>query len=179
MADGPMQEPNGAGGGFGGFRGDFGDDGDGEFHVSLEIEVRLDLETSELGSVAAQFADGLRDRLNAWYQQEVAPADGFPPTHDQLSVELIEVRPGSVIARLRVSLSVWGGRAWKAMQALAVLITLTGAVPDSDPPSKTEAAAGFEVLVIKQCEITGEQMTGKKPVVTPIGPSDTKPVMKS
>ena len=50
MADVPMQEPNGAGGGFGGFRGDFGDDGDGEFHVSLEIEVRLDLETSELGS---------------------------------------------------------------------------------------------------------------------------------
>ncbi|WP_439635008.1 hypothetical protein [Oceanicaulis sp.] len=179
MADIPMHEPNGAGGGFGGFHGDFGDDGDGEFQVSLEIEVTLDLETTELDSVAAVFADGLRERLNAWYQQEVAPADDLTPMIDHLTVELIEVRPGSVIARLRVSLGVWGGRAWKAMQALAVLITLTGAVPEGAPPTKTEAAAGFEVLVIKQCEITGEQMTGKKPVVTPMGPSDTKPVMKS
>ena len=178
MADVPMQEPNGAGGGYGGSPTGYGDDGDGEFHVSLEVEVRLDLETGELDAVAAQFADGLRDRLNAWYQQQVASEEGFPPTHDQFSVQLIEVRPGSVIARLRVSLSVWGGRVWKVMQALAVLITLTGAVPDSDPPSKMEAAEGFQELVIKQCEITGLEMTGKKPSVTPLGSSDTKPVMK-
>lgn len=183
MADAPMEHSGGSGGGFGRH---FDDSGDGEFEVSLELEVRLDAQAVDLEAYANQFCEAVRRSLDFWLADQEGVTSSSVATaafaQHELTVECLEVRAGSIIAKLRVSLRAWGKRAERFIILLAAISTISLAVDARQQHHETDrdkAVVGFEQFVIKTAEEVGEGMTGKKPQVTLSGPSDTKPVMKS
>lgn len=185
MVDYSLPQSNGSGGGN---RLWIDEGGDDEFEMRLELEVRLDAQTDDPQAYAETFRQMIRPRLEAWLHEALSTQDEwwsgaseleFDSQHE-LSVELLEARAGSVIMRIGIRLKAVGKAVVQVVNVLAAAVTLMGAAADRLPDSDREkAAAGFEVVVIEQCEALGETLTGKKPQVTSVGPSDTKPLIKS
>ena len=186
MVDYSLPHSNGSGDGGGRLWIDEG--GDDEFEMRIELEVRLDAQTDDPQTYAERFCQLIRPRLEAWLHEALSTHDEqwsgasaleFNSQHE-LSVELLEARAGSVIMRIGIRLKAIGKAVVQVINVLAAAVTLTGAAVDHLPDANREkAAARFEVVVIEECEALGKTLTGKKPQVTSIGPSDTKPVMKS
>ena len=187
MADASMDNSGGSGGGFDGM---FDDRGDGDFLVTLEVEVRLDTQADDLDAYANRYCEAVRRNLDFWLVQNLIDQEG--PVRSvvaadvlkqyDLTVECSEVRAGSVFLKFSITLRAWGKRAAKLIHLLAALSTIgmaTAAGLQWMASDHEKAVDGFEQVVIMTAEDVGVAMTGKKPQVAPVGPTDTKPVMKS